>query len=97
MSHQFLIHDSEDEVGVAVRDIEKGEEVKGVTLSGDKEVTVTARDDIPLSHKIALADKKKGDTVRKYGIDIGNASKDIEQGDYVHTHNLVSGRWVINE
>lgn len=47
-------------------------------------------DNIPLGHKIALADIKKGSEVIKYGFPIGCALADIKAGSFVHTHNLVS-------
>ena len=49
--------------------------------------------DVPIGHKVALADIKKGDTVWKYGQDIGKAVADIRQGEHVHVHNLKTKRW----
>ncbi len=43
---------------------------------------------IPRGHKIATADIKTGEAVRKYAQVIGYAAKDIARGDHVHTHNL---------
>ena len=48
------------------------------------------RDDVPMGHKIALADIPKGSAVIKYGYPIGVATEDIKKGDFVHTHNLRS-------
>jgi len=44
--------------------------------------------DVPAAHKIALAHVNSGDPVLRYGQIIGFATKPIEPGDYVHTHNL---------
>ncbi|KHA71853.1 Galactarate dehydratase (L-threo-forming) [Pseudomonas fluorescens] len=44
--------------------------------------------DVPAAHKIALAHVNPGDPVLRYGQIIGFATKSIEPGDYVHTHNL---------
>ena len=44
-------------------------------------------------HKIALKDIRKGDTVLKYGQDIGKAVADIKKGEHVHVHNLKTKRW----
>jgi altronate hydrolase len=44
--------------------------------------------DVPAAHKIALAHVNPGDPVLRYGQIIGFATKPIEPGDYVHTHNL---------
>jgi len=49
--------------------------------------------DIPLGHKIALKDFKPGDTVLKYGNDIGKVVEPIKAGDHVHVHNVKTKRW----
>ena len=54
---------------------------------------VQALKDIPLGHKIALTGAKEGDTVIKYGHDIGKVVADFEKGDHVHIHNLKTKRW----
>ena len=36
---------------------------------------------------------KKGDTILKYGQDIGKVVAAIKKGDHVHTHNLKTKRW----
>ena len=41
-------------------------------------------------HKYARNLIKKGEPVIKYGNPIGYATKDIQAGDWVHTHNLVT-------
>ena len=46
--------------------------------------------DLPMGHKIALKDVKKGEKIIKYGYPIGVATEDIKKGDFVHTHNLQS-------
>jgi len=48
---------------------------------------------VPIGHKIALVDIKKGDTVVKYGQDIGKTVADIKKGAHVHVHNLKTKRW----
>ena len=50
--------------------------------------TVTLRTDIPMGHKAALRDIRKGEAVIKYGFPIGEATEDIPAGAHVHTHNL---------
>jgi len=90
----FLIHDQKDDVGVAVVNIESGEQASGLTLDASRQsVSVKALADIPLGHKIALRDFKKGDTVTKYGQDIGKVVAPIKQGDHVHVHNVKTKRW----
>ena len=91
---QLLVHEDKDTVGVVV--------VEGLTAGTDMTVVVTADNssfrleskmDVPIGHKIALTDIKKGDTVWKYGQDIGKAVADIKKGEHVHIHNLKTKRW----
>lgn len=93
MNHKFLVHEDEDSVGVAVQDIKAGEMVIGAMVEGDKQINVKSNHDIPLGHKIALKPVKKGNILIKYGENIGNATQDINVGDWVHTHNLKTARW----
>lgn len=91
--HKFLIHNSGDDVGVATEDIQRGEQVTGVYMDTEETVTVEARGDIPLGHKIAVNDLPKGGEVTEYRVRIGLAREAIEAGDYVHVHNIRSARW----
>lgn len=45
---------------------------------------------VPAGHKVALEDIPRGGFVIKYGEVIGRAAKDIEKGEWVHSHNLRS-------
>ena len=89
----FLIHHEKDDVGVAVVDIKAGEPVTGRTLDTHAETQVKSLSEIPLGHKIALRDFKTGDTVTKYGQDIGKVVAKIKKGEHVHVHNLKTKRW----
>jgi (2R)-sulfolactate sulfo-lyase subunit alpha len=89
----FLTHDTADNVGVAVVDIEAGTECTGRNLSDNKSLTAKAFENIPLGHKIALKDFKVGDTVTKYDCVIGKIVKDVKAGHHVHTQNLKTLRW----
>lgn len=94
MRHRFLVHEPGDSVGVAVADIKAGESVTGTYLHDHSpSLALTARRDIPLGHKIALAAVPAGGQVIKYGTVIGDATAEIEPGDHVHVHNLKSRRW----
>jgi altronate dehydratase small subunit len=53
---------------------------------------VTASDNIPIYHKMALCPIAAGETVFKYGQPIGIASMDILAGQHVHIQNLESDR-----
>ena len=93
MPYGFLIHADLDHVGVAVRDLTAGETVTGVTQRGEREVTITLREEVPLGHKLALVDRQFGDTIVKYNEVIGRAVVPIQKGDHVHIHNMKSVRW----
>ena len=56
------------------------------------EDTLTALNEIPYGHKIALRVIKRGEPIVKYGEKLGFASGDIDRGAHVHVHNLESAR-----
>ena len=89
----FLGHDSKDDVGVAVVDIESGTQCSGKILSDNKPLTAKATESIPLGHKLALRDFAVGDTVTKYDVVIGKVVQPIKAGQLVHVHNLKTRRW----
>ncbi len=90
---QFLVHDKRDTVGVAVVDLKAGQSLEGRTLDTNEKVAAKSLMDIPLGHKIALKDLKPGDTVLKYGCDIGKVVEPIKAGEHVHVHNVKTKRW----
>ena len=71
-----------DTVAVALKPLQAGETVSFGT--GD----VTLCEDLPMGHKAALRDIRRGEPVVKYGFPIGEATEDIPAGAHVHTHNL---------
>ena len=90
---QFLVHEKSDTVGVATVDIKAGEKAAGLYMDSQAAVEVQALDDIPLGHKIAMQAQSSGDTVLKYGHDIGKVVAPIKKGAHVHIHNLKTKRW----
>ena len=91
---QFLVHDSaHDNVGVAVVDIKAGQDVEGRDLASNKTLKAKAAMDIPLGHKLALKDFKVGDSIMKYGVDVGKVVANIKAGEHVHVHNVKTRRW----
>jgi len=80
MEKAIRIHER-DNVVVALQTIETGESVLGVT----------ALEQIPAGHKMALADISCGEGVIKYGYPIGSAVCDISCGAWVHNHNIKTG------
>ena len=94
MSVQFLVHEDGDSVGViTVEGVKAGQELTGWIMKEDKTITFKVLDDIPIGHKIALKDLNVGDTVFKYGTDIGKDVKPIRQGEHLHVHNVKTKRW----
>lgn len=91
--HKFLIHHKEDHVGVVTTPIEEGEQVIGVYMEDNSEVSLKANGAIPLGHKISLVDLKENQPVIKYGVKIGVTTSEWNVGDYVHTHNIKTARW----
>ncbi len=90
----FLVHDKKDTVGVAVVEgIKAGQELTGWVMEDDSTIKVKALNDIPIGHKLATKDIKQGDTVYKYGHDIGRAVSAIKTGEHTHIHNLKTKRW----
>ncbi|MDX2145496.1 MAG: UxaA family hydrolase [Rhodospirillaceae bacterium] len=91
---QLLVHDKRDNVGVVVvEDLKPGTDMLCVVTEDNSDFRLTAKDSVPIGHKIALKDLKIGDTVIKYGQDIGKVVAPIAKGDHVHVHNLKTKRW----
>lgn len=91
---QLLVHDHEDNVGVVVvEDLAAGTEMLCVVTADNSDFRLTAKADIPIGHKVALKAMKAGDTVTKYGEDIGRMIADVAVGDHVHVHNCKTKRW----
>ncbi len=90
----LLVHAHKDNVGVVVvEDLTAGTDMLCVVTEDNSDFHSVANQDVPIGHKIALADLAVGDTVIKYGQDIGRVVAPIKKGDHVHTHNLKTKRW----
>jgi altronate dehydratase large subunit len=76
------IHPS-DNVAVALKPLSAGQKVDLPWGSG-----LTLIDDIPASHKVALADFKVDDPVIRYGQTIGLAAEATAKGSWLYSHNL---------
>ena len=89
-----VLHDAKDTVAVAVvEEIKAGTETTAWITDEDKLIQVNALQDIPIGHKVALADMNVGDTVFKYGVDIGKVVAPIKAGEHAHVHNIKTKRW----
>lgn len=90
----LLVHHKKDTVGVVVVEgLKAGTDMLCVVTADDSSFSLKSKMDVPIGHKIALTDIKAGDTVLKYGEDIGKAIADIGKGEHVHVHNLKTKRW----
>jgi (2R)-sulfolactate sulfo-lyase subunit alpha len=91
---QLLVHDPKDNVGVVVvENLRAGTDMLCVVTHDNSSFRLTAKDDVPIGHKIALVDVEAGDTAVKYGEDIGRFVQDVAKGGHVHVHNLKTKRW----
>ena len=90
----IIIHDEKDNVGVVVIDkVNNGQECGCWIMENDKSIKIQSIKEIPLGHKIALKDLSNGDTILKYGHDIGKVVQPIKKGDNVHVHNVKTKKW----
>jgi (2R)-sulfolactate sulfo-lyase subunit alpha len=89
-----VLHDAGDSVAVVVVEgVRAGSTLTGLVLDLDRTISVPCVQDIPLGHKIALKDMAVGDTVIKYGVDIGRVVQPIRMGEHAHVHNIRTKRW----
>ncbi len=72
--------DKEDNIVVARAEIKAGTFIP--------EENVIIKNDIPLGHKFAAHDIKKGETILKYNTAIGTAARDIAAGEHVHINEI---------
>ena len=90
----LLVHDHEDNVGVVVVEgLSAGTEMTCVVTHDHSDFKLVTSHDIPIGHKVALKDMEVGDTVIKYGEDIGKVVAAFKKGEHVHTHNVKTKRW----
>jgi (2R)-sulfolactate sulfo-lyase subunit alpha len=91
--HKALAHNQGDDVAVAVAPISEGEEILVLYVDDEGKQVVRVRADVPYGHKIALQPLAAGDPVLEYSTQVAVARTNIEEGDYVHTHNIKTARW----
>ncbi len=75
----------QDNVAIARQAIPAG---TAIDLAGQ---ALSIRTEVPVGHKFALAAIPAGGEVRRYGYLIGFATRAIEPGEWVHSHNMESG------
>jgi (2R)-sulfolactate sulfo-lyase subunit alpha len=90
----FVLHDAQDSVAVVVVEgVKAGMRLTGWIMDADRQISLDCRQDIPIGHKVALKDLAVGDTVLKYGIDMGRVVAPIRAGEHAHVHNIKTKRW----
>lgn len=80
-----------DNVAVVIEAVEAGQSLEAGP------VRVVCQEPIGSGHKAALAPIMGGEPVIKYGAPIGRATRDIEPGAWVHSHNLVTNLAGVDE
>ena len=91
---QCLVHSPHDSCGVVVvEELKAGTDMLCLVTENDTTFRLAAKHDIPIGHKVALKDIKAGETIIKYGEDIGIAKADIGKGEHLHVHNAKTKRW----
>jgi (2R)-sulfolactate sulfo-lyase subunit alpha len=90
----IIIHDESDNVGVVVVEkITPNQDCSCWIMENDKTINIASLNEISLGHKIAMIDFKEGDTIMKYGHDIGKVVQPIKKGEHVHVHNVKTKKW----
>ena len=77
-----------DNVAAALTDLSASDQVE-VGIDEGKKRTIELKDNIQLGHKFAITSIESGADIRKYGLSIGPATRDIQVGEHVHTHNVL--------
>ena len=94
MTIHFVVHDEGDSVGVVVvENLKAGTKLTGWIMDQDKLIEFDAKNDIPIGHKLAIKPLAQGDTVIKYGTDIGRVVAPVGLGEHAHVHNIKTKRW----
>jgi hypothetical protein len=84
MPSVIIVLSDQDNVGVAIKHIAPGSDV------AQGGIRLTARDEVPIGHKIALRPIAPGDKIVKFGVPVGSATRPIAAGAHVHMHNVKS-------
>jgi altronate dehydratase len=81
---KFIIMNPKDNCATSLENILKDSEIE------INNTILKLNQNIPLGHKFALLNIKKGELIKKYGEIIGVATQDIKEGDWIHIHNVKS-------
>ncbi len=86
MERKILVLNDQDNVGVILEPAEKGDRCVHM------ETPIEVLESVEFAHKIAIVDISEKGWVVKYGENIGYATTDIKQGQWIHTHNMACDR-----
>lgn len=85
-----IVINKKDNVATALVDLKAGDLLDEEFEGESKKIEL--KQDVPFGHKISLTRIEKGEPIIKYGEVIGTATELIDEGDYVHIHNVKSNR-----
>ncbi|MGB8454378.1 MAG: UxaA family hydrolase [Anaerocolumna sp.] len=91
MKIALKVHDLDNVATIFADGISDGTEVEVRDKKGNQDL-IEVIGTVPYGHKIAIVPIKNGELIKKYGEEIGIATRDIARGEYVHVHNLDSMR-----
>lgn len=86
---RFVHINPADNVVVALEPLAAGTTIE-VADAAAEPARVTAREDIPQGHKMAIRSIAAGEDVVKYGLAIGHAKEAAPAGTWMHTHNVAT-------
>lgn len=86
MNRRYLQVNPNDNVVVMIEESKKED---FIIFNGKR---ITLLNDVPQAHKIAIKTIEENKPIVKYGHEIGKASKNIAEGEWVHIHNLLCER-----
>ncbi len=84
MKSSNIVINQRDNVLVVLEDFNAGDII---TVKGE---SIKLKEDVPAGHKIARWTIDENENVLKFGYPIGRAKRKITQGEWVHTHNVVT-------
>ena len=91
----FVLHDAKDTVAVVVVEgVKAGMTLNGWIMDEDRMINVAGASRTSRSAtRWRSRTWRPGDTVIKYGIDMGKVVAPIQAGEHAHVHNIKTKRW----
>lgn len=86
----FVVDEKDNVATILQADLKKGDNI--TVTYGTVSTVIELKDSIPYGHKVAIRSIKQGESIIKYGLAMGVATKDITVGEHVHVHNVESKR-----